>query len=415
MIKSPSDVLSNAHISQGAKPEQQRRKFLKRSILLSALVIGATGPFECTLAQIADRVVAGREPLFAYVGSRTTRERNAKGDGINVYRVDPETGNWTHVQLVKDLVNPSFLAFDRSGQFLYAVHGDKSEVSAFAADKTSGKLRFLNRQSTGGTNPVHLAADPNNRFLIIANYATGTVATLPINADGSLAPLAHLASLPGEPGPHKTQQGSSHPHHVPFDHSGRFVVVPDKGLDKIFLFRFDPSSGNLSPAEPPFVTAREGAGTRHIDFHPNLPYAYVMNELDSTVTAYRFAPERAEFKPLQIIPTTPVTYTGNNTGAEIAVAPSGKFVYGSNRGHDSIAIYAVDQTTGMLTSIGWESTQGKGPRFFTLDPSGNFLYAANENSDTIVTFRVSKETGKLNPTGQMIKTGSPVCIVFNNP
>ena len=351
-------------------------------------------------------------PMWVYVGSRTTKERNSRGEGINVYRMDPESGNWTHVQLVKDLVNPSFLAFDRQQRFLYSVHGDSSEVNAFRIDKQTGQLTRLNEQSTQGKNPVHLVVDPTNRFLIVGNYATGTLATLPINTDGSLGPVADLAKMSGEPGPHKTQQMSSHPHHVPLDRSGRFIVVPDKGLDKVFVYRLDAASGKLLANDPPSVKARSGVAPRHIDFHPGMPYAYVINELESTITTYRFDGERGELKPLQVVSTLPSTFTGDNTGAEIFVAPSGKFVFGSNRGHDSIVTLAIDQANGMLTPVAWESSQGAGPRFFALDPAGTFLYAANENSHTIVTFRVDQTTGKLTPTGHVVKTGSPVCIVF---
>jgi 6-phosphogluconolactonase len=179
-------------------------------------------------------------------------------------------------------------------------------------------------------------------------------------------------------------------------------------LDRVFIFRLD--KNRLMPNDPPWVDAREASAPRHIGFHPGKPYAYVINELDSTVTTYRYNAERGELKPCQIVSTLPPTFTGNSRASEIAVAE--RFVYGSNRGHDSIAIFLIDQATGMLSSAGWESTQGKTPRFFALDSSGKFLYAANENSDTIVTFRIDQATGKLAPTGQVVKTGSPVCIVF---
>lgn len=234
----------------------------------------------------------------------------------------------------------------------------------------------------------------------------------PINADGSLAPRSDLVLPSGEPGPYRRHQDESHPHQAWFDLSGHFVVVPDKGLDKVHVYRFNASGGKLVPCDPPFVKCRYGAGPRHVTFHPGGPYAYVVNELESTVTAYHWNSERGELKPFQRIPTTPTTYTGDNTGAEIAIVPSGKFVYASNRGHDSIAIYSVDPASGMLAHVGWESVQGRKPRFFGLDPDGSHLYAANENSHTIVEFRIDRESGKLTPTGQIIESGSPSCIVF---
>ena len=381
--------------------DESRRRILQ---VLASLPVLAAMPSPVFAA-------AGAAHYFAYVGCRTTKERNARGKGISVYRVEP-SGEWKHVQLVGDLVNPSFLAMDRTQKYLYAIHGDFSEVSSFAIDPASGKLTFLNRQSTEGKNPVHLVPDPSNRYMVIANYATGTLVTLPILSDGKLGSVVDKVALPGEPGPHKTQQGSSHPHDVPYDRQNRFIIVPDKGLDRVFAFSVDANSGKLIAANPPSVRAREGAGTRHVDFHPNKPFAYVINELDSTITVYRYNAETAEMKPLQIVPTIPQDFTGDNTAAEIAVARSGRFLFGSNRGHDSIVSMAIDEQTGLLKPLAWTSSQGKGPRFFALDPADENLYAANENSDTIVGFKVNPETGLLSPNGLKLETGSPVCIVF---
>ncbi len=349
--------------------------------------------------------------MYAYVGCRTTKERNARGKGIGVYRVDRGTRQWEPVQLVEGQDNPSFLAFDRSRKFLYSVHGDLGDVTSYAINPQDGKLTLLGRQSTGGKNPVHLVPDPTNRFMIIANYATGSVVTLPIQSDGSLGPVVNLVQLPGNPGPHKTQQGSSHPHDVPYDRAQRFIVVPDKGLDKVFVFRVDETSGKLTAAAPPVAT-REGSGPRHVDFHPTLPFAYVMNELDSTVTTYKYDAAAGTLKPLQIVSTIPTSYTGDNTGAEIMVDKSGRYVFGSNRGHDTLVTLVVDQETGLLTPISWVTSQGKGPRFFAVDPTGDWVYAANENSDTIVGFTIDHNTGRLAQSGSIISTGSPVCIVF---
>jgi 6-phosphogluconolactonase (cycloisomerase 2 family) len=327
--------------------------------------------------------------------------------------MDPATGAWTHLQTVPDLVNPSIQALDRTKRFLYSAHGgDEDYATAFAIDDATGRLTFLNRQSTAGKNGVHLAADATNRFMVVGNYSSGTVAVLPINPDGSLGPLSDLVALTGTPGPNPTQQSSSHPHDVPFERSGRFVVVPDKGFDKVFVFRLDTARGTLVPGDPPSVTARPGAAPRHADFHPTRPLAYVNNELDSTIATYRFDPDRRVLEPLQVISSLPESFTGKNTTAEIAVAPSGRFVYVSNRGHDTVAIFGIGEADGRLTPVGWEPTQGKTPRFFALDPSGTFLYVANQDSDTIVCFRADPATGALTPTGQAIRTGSPSSIVF---
>jgi 6-phosphogluconolactonase len=349
--------------------------------------------------------------LLAYVGGYTARERNGRGEGVNVYRVDLASGAWSHLQLLPGIANPSWLILDRPGRVLYAAHGDGTEASAYAID-SSGRLRVLGRQPTGGTNGVRLGIDASDRFLVCANYSSGTVAVLPIEPDGSLGALRDLVPLEGTPGPHRTQQTSAHPHDIAFDPWGRFFLVPDKGLDAVFVFRVDATSGKLMAGTPARVATRSGAGPRHAVFHPTGPYAYVLNELDSTLTTYRFDAERGGLSPLQVIATLPPAFTGNNTTSEIAISPSGRFVYGSNRGHDSIAIFRVDEYAGVLAPVGWEPTRGKTPRFFALDPSGAFLYAANQDSDTIVAFRVDPQAGTLTPTGQVVPVGSPSSIVF---
>lgn len=352
--------------------------------------------------------------MFAYVGCYTTSDRKGRGEGIGVYRVDSQSGEWTHVRVITDIPNPSFLALDPTQRFLYCVHGGNSfsAVSAFAVDTQTGDLTFLNRQESGGPNPVAVSVHPTGRFIVVANYANGTAAALPVNADGTLAPLSDLATQSGEPGPNPVEQSSPHPHHIPLDPTGRHLLVPDKGLDRTYIYRLDTTDGKLVPSDPPFVSAQRGAGPRHAAFHPHLPYAYVINELDSTLTTFGYDAERGVLDPRQVITTLPPEFTGESTTAEIAIAPSGRFLYGSNRGHDSITIFAIDQATGTLTPVGWEPAGGKTPRFFALDPSGNFLYSANQDSDTIVAFRVDQTMGGLSPTGHIVQTGSPVCIVF---
>jgi 6-phosphogluconolactonase (cycloisomerase 2 family) len=351
-------------------------------------------------------VLKGMKPMFAYVGSRTTRERNARGDGISVYQVDTLTGALTLVQLVKDLVNPSFLALSRDGEHLYTVHGDMSDISAFKVDKASGKLTFINRQSTEGKNPVHLAIDPTGRYVVVSNHIGASIA-----ADGSLEPLTQLVHLEGPIGPHRIEQKQSKPHFNPFDPGGRFVIVPDKGLDRTFSFRFE--NGQLTPAATPFVVSREGAGPRHIAFHPGGHYAWVVNELDSTVTAYRYASANGALTPLQVLSSLPDTYTGNSRASEIEVDRTGRFVFASNRGDDSIAAFAIDASNGRLRFLNAVPSQGKTPRFMTSTPDGRFIYVLNEDSDTIVAFSVDAQSGHLAPTGFAAPSGSPVCMVFS--
>jgi 6-phosphogluconolactonase len=349
--------------------------------------------------------------MFAYVGSRTTRERNARGEGISVYRVDAETGALERVQLLKNLVNPSFLAISAQGERLYAVHGDQSDISAFGVDKASGELTFLNRQSTQGKNPVHLAIDPSGRYIVVSNHIGASLAVLPIAADGSLREVMQLVRLEGPVGPHRVEQQQAKPHFNRFDPTGKFVIVPDKGLDRIFSFRFE--DGRLRPATPAFVASRESAGPRHAAFHPNGAFMYVVNELDSTVTAYRYAHESGALTPLQVVSSLPDTFTGNSRASEIEVDRAGRFVYASNRGCDSIAVFRIDRSTGHLKFSGAQPTGGRTPRFMTCTPDGRYMYALNEDSDSIVAFSIDSTTGQLEPTGFSIESGSPVCMVFS--
>jgi 6-phosphogluconolactonase (cycloisomerase 2 family) len=374
------------------------------------VLIGLAG---MTAAAAGRSTSAAAAPTFMYVGSFTAKD-GGHGDGLSVYSRGGESSPWTLIQRLKEPADPSFVIVDRQGRYLYASHGDGTQATSYRIDQTTGRLTILNRQPTGGTNGVHLAIDATETFLVLANYASGTVAVLPINADGSLGPRNDLQTLSGTPGPHRTQQESSHPHHCPFDPTGRLVVVPDKGLDKVFVFRLDAGRGRLVPATPPAVSSRAGAAPRHADFHPTRSFVYVINELDSSIATYRLDANTGALTPLQVITTLPSSYTGNNSGAEIAVAPSGRFVYGSNRGHDSIAIFAIDPSTGVLTSAGWESTQGRTPRFFRLDPTATHLYAANQSSDTVVIFRVDQASGQLAPTGETIKVATPTTIAFRS-
>jgi 6-phosphogluconolactonase (cycloisomerase 2 family) len=242
---------------------------------------------------------------------------------------------------------------------------------------------------------------------------SGEIAVLPIRPDGSLGPMSDSATGRGKLGPHKPEQDTPTFHHVQFDRRGRFVYIPSRGYDGVYVFTLDTSTGKLVANNPPAAGARSGAGPRHIGLHPTLPYAYVANELDSTVTTYRVDEQRGTMEPIQVLPSTPSSFTGNNTGSGIIVASSGRFVYSSNRGHDSIAIFSVDRSTGVLTSVGWASTRGKTPRFICFDPSERYLYALNQGSNTIAAFRVNQSTGALTPpSGFVAEVAAPTCVVF---
>ncbi len=253
---------------------------------------------------LAAPLAAESEPgaLFAYVGCYTTAQRSARGDGIHVYRIDPRTAAWTHVQHVADLVNPSFLVMAADQRHLYSVHGDETYASSFSVNRATGFLHPLNRAETGGRNGVHQAIDPGGRFMVVANYAAGNVAVLPIRPDGALSDAVQVVPLPGQPGPHRTEQLSSHPHHVVFDPAGRFVIVPDKGLDRVFVFRFDAATGKLTPTAQGSVVARAGSGPRHAAFHPRLPVAWVLNEIASTIATYAWDAEAAFCGPCRFCP-----------------------------------------------------------------------------------------------------------------
>ncbi|WP_186156598.1 lactonase family protein [Burkholderia gladioli] len=349
---------------------------------------------------------------FAYVGCRTTRERNARGKGIGIYAVDPDTTAWTLLGIHPTLDNPSFLALDDAQAVLYAIHGDGSQASAYRIDAETGRLTDLGAVSCDGRNPVHLALSADGAWLAIANYATGAVTRLPIGPGGALGRAAPLVALPGEPGPHPKEQGSSHPHQI-----ARYTtqssdtdwhIVPDKGLDTVFAVRWHDGR------EPEVVAHRwqPGSGPRHAAFHPVLPLIYVANELDSTMTTWAFDAQTGRMTPLDTIPLLPASFDGESSAAGIVIAPDGGSVYVSNRGHDSVAAIALDPFNGMPTLCVWVPTQGYFPRFLCLGPDGRRLYVANERSDTIVEFACAVNGRGLEATGQVIETGSPVCAVF---
>lgn len=350
---------------------------------------------------------------YAYVGSRTTRKRNARGEGISVFRVNAEDGDLECIQVSRDLVNPSYLCINNRGDRLYCVHGDGHEVSVFCISNQDGTLQFMQRQECGGLNPVHLALDPSEKFLIVSDHLGdkgGTLAVLPVMDDGRLSRVTQRVTLPGTPGPHRKEQPHAKPHFNPFDPTGRFVVVPDKGLDRIFVFRFD--NGQLLPASQPWLETREGAGPRHVAFHPTKPHAYVINELDSTVLFCVLDDETGALSPVQVVSSLPENYTGNSRASEILVSNDGCTLYASNRGYDSIAVFRIAQDTGHLSLLETVPSNGKTPRFFAIAPNEKHMYVLNEDSDNIATFSIDALTGRLTPISKGVSSGSPVCLVF---
>ncbi|RQR30752.1 lactonase family protein [Burkholderia sp. Bp9142] len=351
------------------------------------------------------------ERTFAFVGCRTTRARNAEGTGISVFEIDP-SGGWQHCQTLEPLVNPSFLALSEAQDRLYAVHGDESEVSAYRFDSVSGLLSALNVRSGVGRNPVHVEFSRDGSSLVIAGYATGSLTPVPIASDGSLNSPSLPVVLEGRPGPHRVEQVSSHPHHVP-RYSTRFVdsdwyIVPDKGLDTVFAVRWLSDGSSVVKC----ARAREGAGPRHAAFHPLRPYVYVVNELDSTLTSWLFNHSTGDLTAVNTVSVIPGDYHGWSRAAGIAIAADGRSLYVTNRGHDTIATFCLDPTTCLPTDIAWTPTGGSFPRFLCLGPDGKTLYVANENSHSIVQFLLESGSGRPVATGRRVETGSPVCIVF---
>ncbi len=350
--------------------------------------------------------------MFAYVGCRTAAERNGQGRGIRVFHakaVDDDI--WTEVQAIDGLVNPSYLLLSQRGTELYVVHGDASEVSAYKVDAASGRLSFLCSRSTFGLNPVHLAIDPSGSHLIIANYKTGSIVSLPIRPDGSLGTASDMLYLPGEVGPHRSEQGSSHPHQCLLAPDGR-LLVPDKGLDRIFSIAINPEDGRLSLPNSEPCKQRPGAGPRHAAFHPDGKVAYVVNELENSLASCSYEPMTGNLSPVHVVSAIPASFIGKCSAAGIAVDSSGRFLYVSLRGHDSIATFHIDQENSLPRLEGWTNCGGLGPRFIALSPCSEFLIVANELSGSIVRFGIDPSTGSLHQIGNLIETGSPTCVLL---
>ena len=359
---------------------------------------------------------AGKGPKEYLVYFGTYTGKNSKG--IYACRFRPDTGKLTPLELAGETRNPSFLAVDSQGRYLFAANeidrykGAKSgSVTSFAIDRHTGKLTDLNTVSSKGPGPCHLAVDKTGKNVLVANYTGGSVAVIPVKADGMLEEASDFVQHLGS-SVNPARQGEPHAHCVVLTPDNRFAVVADLGLDKLLVYRFDAERGKLTPNDPPYGQVRPGFGPRHFAFHPNGRLAYVISEMGNTVTAFDWDGDRGAFKELQVVPTLPKGFTGENTTAEIAVHPSGRFLYGSNRGHDSIVVYAIDQAKGTLTFVEDVSTQGKEPRNFALDPTGRYLFAANQNSNTVAVFRVNAKNGRLTPTGQKFEVPSPVCVTF---
>jgi 6-phosphogluconolactonase len=382
---------------------------------LSLQLIMAAVPLTTLLAVAAPAPTAGASHL-AYFGTYTS----GKSQGIYFSRFDPKSGVLMPAELAVESKNPSFLALHPSGKVLYAVgeidrFGGKPSgvVSAFRVEPGSGRLTLINQQSSGGTSPCHLSVDSRGRALFTANYGNGSIASLPLQPDGSLgAPLSPIQHSGSSINPGR--QSGPHAHFILPDPRERYVLACDLGLDQVLSYRFDSRHASLTPNNPPFTALKPGAGPRHLAFQPNGKFLYVINELDSTLTSLAYVPHSGIMKRLGTVSTLPADFTGKSFCAEVAVHPSGKFVYGSNRGHDSIAIFSINTKTGQLTPAGFQSTGGKTPRHFTFDSTGHWLLAANQDSHNVCVFRIDPATGAMAPVGQSIEVASAVCILLTS-
>jgi 6-phosphogluconolactonase len=348
---------------------------------------------------------------LAFVGTYTG-ETGSKG--VYAFDFDSTTGKLTPKGVAAETPSPSWVLIHPSGKFAYAANeaGKESSITAFSVDANSAKLTQLNQLPALGGDPCHLSFDKTGKYLFAANYSSGNVVVFPILPDGRLGEHTANVKDAGTQGPNKKRQEGPHAHWVQVSPDNRFVFVSDLGLDAILSYRFDATKGTFTPNDPPSAKLAPGAGPRHVAFSPNGKYVYVVSELNSTVTAFSYDPAKGSLQSLQVVSTLPSDFHGRNDTAEIVVHPDGKWLYASNRGHDSIAVFSIDPATGKLQSAGDFPTQGKEPRHFTLDPTGQYLLAENQNSNSIVVFRIDSATGSLTKVSQADGIASPVCLAF---
>lgn len=353
--------------------------------------------------------------LLVYIGTYTSGK--SKSEGIYIYKFNAESGALSPYKIVKNVVEPSFLAIDKNKKYLYAVNetveyeGKKSgAVSSFAIDRKTGDLNFLNKQPSLGGAPCHVSVSENGKFVLVANYVGGNVSVFPVEKNGNLGSSIDLKQHTGS-GLNRERQEAAHAHSIILDRANRFALANDLGIDKIMIYRFDDETGKLTPnPAQAFYQTKPGAGPRHFKFHPNGKLAFVINELDMTISGLAYDAKQGTLKEIQTVSTLPADFSGANSCADIHVSPNGAFLYGSNRGHDSIVVYKIDENAGKLEYVEHVSTGGKTPRNFAIAPNGRFLIAANQNSDSIVVFRIDEKTGKLTATGNKATVPSPVCL-----
>ena len=379
------------------------RRIFAFSLLLAPFIFSVGGGS-------ADEPVANRKYLV-FVGTYTTK---TESKGIYAYEFDADTGKLTPKGVAAETPDPSWIAVHPGGKYLYAANeaGKASTVSAFAVDVKSGKLTLLNQIPSLGEDPCYLSLDKTGKYVLVANYSSGTIAVFPILADGRLGEHTAFVKNQGATGPNKKHQEGPHAHWIETSPDNRFVLVADLGLDEVLVYKFDAASGTLTPNEPAFARLKAGSGPRHAVFYPNGKFVFVVSELSSTATSFAYDVKKGTLKETGTASTLPPGFSGRNDVAETAVHPNGKFLYVSNRGNDSMAILSIDPGNRTLAPAGGIPTGGKEPRHFAIDPSGKYLLAENQFSNNVVVLKIDPATGGLTPTGQVVEVPSPVDIAF---
>ena len=358
--------------------------------------------------------VRAKGSYLIYVGTYTGPESK----GVYAFRFDSTTGKSTPTELAAETTNPSFLAIDPGQRYLYAANevgdykGEKSGgISAFAIDRKTGKLTFLNEVSSHGAGPCHVALDKTGKYVLVANYDGGSVAAFPVLPDGRLGGASAIVQHSGH-GPNAERQEGPHAHEIQLAPDNRFAIAADLGLDELLVYHFDAAKGTLAANTPPFARVEPAAGPRHFAFHPNGKFVYALNEMSGSVTSFAYDASMGTLLKLQTLSSLRNDFKGHNDSAEIVADPKGKFLYASNRGPDDIAVFAINGDKGTLQLVEHVPTKGKAPRNFAVDPTGQYLFVANQESNNIVVFRIDPKSGRLTDTGQLMNVPSPVCIVF---
>jgi 6-phosphogluconolactonase len=371
-------------------------------ILLAVAAVGALS------------ISAYAKTYLLYVGNYTKGESK----GIYDYTYNAGSGELKPLGLIAETRNPSFLAADPAGKLLYAVNevGDyegksSGAVTAFRIDHATGKLAQLNQVASRGADPCYISFDKTGKYALVANYTGGNIAVFPVESDGRIGEASAFVQHTGK-GTNPERQEGPHAHWIETSPDNRYAIASDLGLDELLVYHFDSSNGALTPDDPPIAKTAAAAGPRHVSFSPDGKFAYAIAEMNSTITVFSYDASSGRLQPIQAASTLPKDFKGENDTAEIHVHPSGRFLFGSNRGHNSIAVFSIDKRTGHITPAGDFSTQGKTPRNFEIDPTGSRLFVANMDSNNIVVFKIDQKTGKLTPTGQVLQAPIPVSLRF---